>query len=429
LGTPSGDPVKCTDYWWKQTYVKNGRVNAAIYSYHGYNTYVVYGDIYTKYANSGGENNTVLGFPHSDEMEIGDGIGRYNKFERGYIVWSVQNGAHYFNTNIHTRWLNLGFGNSYLGYPITDETKTPDGAAKYVHFQGGSMYDTVYPWTSDPNISLELRSSPYVVRKQIQTRWKELDWERSRYGYPITSTEGDIGSTMTNKFQGGAIKYTSSGYKYEHPYTKIKFSVTTVTCLTQTSDQIFGKKNDEIWIAGVAFYDDWKTHNIPAIDLGSYNTTSNSRKDMYKTLFTLPIDTPLWPKQFIASLTLIEEDGGNLTGNPNKIYNATVDYVTKTAKDKAKELGVAIGTLAGGPIGGAVGAIVGEITSIAAGKAISKAIGRLDDDPFCTVNTPITVQNVYDGFKNGFKTKYPQYLEVYGNGAQYHVFCEWELTN
>ena len=36
----------------------------------------------------------------------------------------------------------LGWERSFLGYPLTDETATPDGVGRYNHFQGGSIYWT-----------------------------------------------------------------------------------------------------------------------------------------------------------------------------------------------------------------------------------------------------------------------------------------------
>src|SRR5207302_49498 len=71
-----------------------------------------------------------------------DGVGRYNHFQGGSIYWTPGTGAHEVHGAIKDKWASMGWERSFLGYPVTDETGTPDGVGRYNHFQGGSIYWT-----------------------------------------------------------------------------------------------------------------------------------------------------------------------------------------------------------------------------------------------------------------------------------------------
>ncbi|WP_309229671.1 hypothetical protein [Blastococcus sp. TML/M2B] len=63
----------------------------------------------------------------TSELPTGDGIGRFNHFERGSIYWTSETGAHPVAGEIRDTWAALGWENSELGYPTTDEYAVPDG--------------------------------------------------------------------------------------------------------------------------------------------------------------------------------------------------------------------------------------------------------------------------------------------------------------
>jgi len=75
---------------------------------------------------------------------------------------------------IRERYLALGAEASILGYPLTDESGTPDGRGRFNHFQGGSVY-----WTSD--------TGAHEVHGLLRDRWSALGWERNpQLGYPTS---------------------------------------------------------------------------------------------------------------------------------------------------------------------------------------------------------------------------------------------------
>jgi uncharacterized protein with LGFP repeats len=159
-------------------------------------------DIDVKYAQLGGAGG-FLGAPVTPENVAPDGIGRYRHFQNGSIYWSPPTGAHEVHGAIRGKWSSIGWERSLLGYPITDETTTPDGVGRYNHFQGGSVY-----WTPG--------TGAQEVHGAIRGKWASIGWERSLLGYPITdeSTTPD-GVGRYNHFQGGSVYWTPATGAHE----------------------------------------------------------------------------------------------------------------------------------------------------------------------------------------------------------------------
>lgn len=115
--------------------------HGAIYSHATEGTYEIHGAIYQKWAEMGRER-SPLGYPKSDELDAGDGRGRFSYFQAGVIAWTPQTGANAVYGAIGSKWLSAG-GILGFGYPVTDELPTPDGRGRYNHFENGkSIYWT-----------------------------------------------------------------------------------------------------------------------------------------------------------------------------------------------------------------------------------------------------------------------------------------------
>ncbi|HEX6012960.1 MAG TPA: hypothetical protein VFY87_14405 [Geminicoccaceae bacterium] len=154
----------------------------------------VQGAIRDKWMELGAEQGP-LGQPLTDETPTPDGVGRFNHFQGGSIYWTPGTGAHDVHGLIRERWAGLGWERGFLGYPLTDETATPDGVGRYNHFQGGSIY-----WTAD--------TGAHEVHGAIRDKWAELGWERSTLKYPTTDempTPDGVG--RFNDFQGGSVRW------------------------------------------------------------------------------------------------------------------------------------------------------------------------------------------------------------------------------
>jgi stage II sporulation protein D len=154
------------------------------------------------YAALGGPG-SFLGAAVTGEMTTPDGSGRYVHYAGGSIYWSPSTGAHEVHGSIRELWSALGWETSFLGYPVTDETTTPDGVGRYTHFQGGSIY-----WTS--------RTGAYEIHGAIRGLWSARGWETGFLGYPLTdelTTPDGLG--RFNHFQGGSVYWTSSTGAHE----------------------------------------------------------------------------------------------------------------------------------------------------------------------------------------------------------------------
>lgn len=161
----------------------------------------VHGAILDKWAGLNRERG-FLGFPVTDETVAPDGIGRYNHFQGGSIYWTPATGAHEVHGLIKQKWAKLGWERSALGYPLSDETATPDGVGRYNRFEKGAIY-----WTPS--------TGAHAVQGAIYDKWASLGWERGSLGYPMTDelTNSILGASISryNKFQGGGIRIILGG--------------------------------------------------------------------------------------------------------------------------------------------------------------------------------------------------------------------------
>jgi uncharacterized protein with LGFP repeats len=157
----------------------------------------VCGAIRDRYVALGG--GSVLGSPLTGELPTPDGVGRFNHFSNGWsIYWTPFTGAWSIHGAIRDHWAALGWERSVLGYPVTDETGTPDRIGRFNHFSNnGSIY-----WTP--------ATRAHEVHGAVRAKWASMGWERGVLGYPI----GDEGVTPNkvgryNFFSGhGAIYWT-----------------------------------------------------------------------------------------------------------------------------------------------------------------------------------------------------------------------------
>jgi hypothetical protein len=91
-----------------------------------------------------------LGRAVSGEEETFDGVGRFQNFNGGIISWHPETGAHAVGGGIGVRWLQMG--REAFGYPITDESTTSDGRGRFNHFRAVQLPDkpeaSIY-WTPE----------------------------------------------------------------------------------------------------------------------------------------------------------------------------------------------------------------------------------------------------------------------------------------
>ncbi|MGH3715111.1 MAG: PQQ-dependent sugar dehydrogenase [Micromonosporaceae bacterium] len=137
-----------------------------------------------------------LGYPTSDERMTAERTGSFNHFQRGSIFWSRTSNAHFVSGAIRTKWSQLGWERSRLGYPTSDERMTAERTGSFNHFQRGSIF-----WSRT--------TGAHFVSGSIRTRWSQLGWERSYLGYP-TSDEYAVSGGARSNFQHGYIVWSRS---------------------------------------------------------------------------------------------------------------------------------------------------------------------------------------------------------------------------
>lgn len=172
-----------------------GESGAVVLTASGRAAYTVRGAIYEKWQKLGG---IKWGRPDNDGTGTPDGVGRFNHFNGGTasIYWTPKTGAQAIWGDIRKKWESMGWERSYLGYPTTDETTTPDGVGRFNHFQGGSIY-----WTP--------QTGAHAIAGAIRDKWAALGWERSYLGYPTTDETDFSEGGKASAFQNGGIYWWS----------------------------------------------------------------------------------------------------------------------------------------------------------------------------------------------------------------------------
>src|ERR1700680_5132255 len=109
-----------------------------------------------------------LGGPAGPESPAPDGVGSFQHYQFGSIYWTPGTGSHEVHGLIHTKWAALGW--EHFGYPVIDETGTPDGTGRYNHFhniQNGG--DSSIFWTP--------QTGAHEVHGASREKWAALGWE------------------------------------------------------------------------------------------------------------------------------------------------------------------------------------------------------------------------------------------------------------
>jgi uncharacterized protein with LGFP repeats len=171
----------------------------------------VHGLIRAKWAKLGWER-SFLGYPKTDETDSGGGAnGRYNLFQGGAVLWKRGASEAFENHGaIRSKFGQMGWEAGFLGFPVTDETKTPDGIGRFNHFEGGSIY-----WK--PSISA------HEVHGLIRHHWSSHGWEQnSQLGYPISDELPTFAGSQNrfNDFENGVL-YWKHGSSAASPLSKL----------------------------------------------------------------------------------------------------------------------------------------------------------------------------------------------------------------
>ncbi|MDO5511257.1 alpha/beta hydrolase-fold protein [Corynebacterium sp.] len=137
----------------------------------------------------------VIGSCVNNEYPVEDGMRQ--DFRNGVAYWSPDTGAHALHGRINARYHHIGGPASWLGFPTTGETATPDGKGRFVHFEHGSIY-----WTA--------ATGAFEVPAATMAVWGADNWERGSLGYP-TSEPKDVNGGQVQEFEKGVIATNAAG--------------------------------------------------------------------------------------------------------------------------------------------------------------------------------------------------------------------------
>lgn len=173
---------------------------AALITPKGYSTYRcgagrTVGEIDARYQAFGGCGG-FLGAALTDETPTTDGAGRYNVFRNGSIYWSPSTAAFELHGAIRDKWAEVGWESGSLGYPVSNETKTPDGVGRFSVFEHGSIY-----WTP--------QTGAHEIHGRIRDAWQTEGWETGSLGYPVSDEYG-VPEGRRSDFQHGSIVWTAA---------------------------------------------------------------------------------------------------------------------------------------------------------------------------------------------------------------------------
>lgn len=134
-----------------------------------------------------------LKYPTTDEIPLGIGVdGRRQEFQGGYLYFDFPSGTHNVQGAILDKYKAMGGPGSYLGFPTSDETVTPDGKGRYNYFQNGAIY-----WSS--------ATGAYPITGDILRQWSSAGFEKSSFGYPIADPVASPGKATEQRFQNGRL--------------------------------------------------------------------------------------------------------------------------------------------------------------------------------------------------------------------------------
>lgn len=424
LGPPTSEEHWTQDGQGRYRHYKNG----SIFWHQKTGAHEVHGAIREKYKALGWEK-SVLGYPATDELKTPDGKGRYNHFLRvdlinalgsaeGSIYWHPDVGAFEVHGAIRNRWKAHGWEKGLLGYPVTDELATPDGAGRYNHFQNGSVY---FSW----------KTGAHEVHGAIREFWKNTGWEQGFLGYP-TSDEmpAPDGKGRYSKFQGGTVRRHPDVGAYlgsPEPTNKLSLRMVKLHCIDETNG-VGGNEwgEDEMAIGGTLVDTYGDVHKIGKKDLGGYYDDGNWSEWEGKVIHEITVNQAdgVWPKTYIVTLVLVEIDSGWYTEFLNKMADKLEPYVKQKVKEAAMVGGQGVSPGVGGLI---IGYIAGEIGAYIVDKIFDEMRDWWNDDLFTPYTFTVQIPGPGAVFEGGMYDSPDFYWDTWGHGGEYEYWADWKV--
>ncbi|WP_405177567.1 N-acetylmuramoyl-L-alanine amidase [Nocardia sp. NBC_01377] len=124
------------------------------------------------------------------EVSTRDDVGRFARFEFGYVYWHPFTGAYAIPMSLFAKFAELNWENGPLGYPNTVSTKLPEGRVQ--GFQGGALY-------------CRDDGGPVWTHGAIRERWNHTGFENGPFGWPVRDEQILHGGEVFQQFDNGRI--------------------------------------------------------------------------------------------------------------------------------------------------------------------------------------------------------------------------------
>jgi uncharacterized protein with LGFP repeats len=209
--------------------------------------HVVSGQIWGVYMQAGGP--AVVGAPITDELPTPDGVGRFNHFSTGAVIyWTPATQAQLVQGQIRILGEKTGWELGPLGYPTSGELAgaggryttfqkgtvfwTPAGGAVEVHGPiaerwaqlgglswavptssqlsagSGTVYNT---FSGDTSLYWSAATGAWAVSGQIRGLWLALGGPSGGLRLPVSDEQGHPGGVRSSTFQDGIVHWTAAG--------------------------------------------------------------------------------------------------------------------------------------------------------------------------------------------------------------------------
>ncbi len=186
LGLPTGDERGLPDGRGRMQSFQHG----ALYWTPQTGAQVVRGAILDEWGRQGYEGGPA-GYPIAPEVKTPNRDGAVQAFEHGPFYYNAKTGVHRVQGLILDKFAQMGYENSWLGFPATEEQPLKD-LGRYSRFEGGNIY-----WSP-------LSGAWAVKNGPLMDAWQVLGYENGKLGYPI-SDEFPVPGGVQQNFQAGYI--------------------------------------------------------------------------------------------------------------------------------------------------------------------------------------------------------------------------------
>ncbi|MEU7630131.1 alpha/beta hydrolase-fold protein [Nocardia sp. NPDC049220] len=151
---------------------------------------VVRGAILQEWGRQGYER-CPAGYPIAPEVKTPNRDGAVQAFENGPFYYSEKTGVHHVHGLILGKYAQMGYENSWLGFPLVEEQPLKD-LGRFIGFEGGNLY-----WSPVSGVWA-------VQNGPVMDAWREAGYENGKLGYPI-SDQFPIPDGVQQNFQAGFI--------------------------------------------------------------------------------------------------------------------------------------------------------------------------------------------------------------------------------